>query len=109
MAWSDRAGRVTCWPAPASCWRSHVQAFPRSSPANGNSVGGIARGGNMHVGMSSIFQGFGGTLSDKEVWDADLHMADLAEPLGYQSIWSVEHHFTNYTMCPDVLHLLTSM
>jgi alkanesulfonate monooxygenase SsuD/methylene tetrahydromethanopterin reductase-like flavin-dependent oxidoreductase (luciferase family) len=63
----------------------------------------------MHVGMSSIFQGFGGTLSDREVWAADLHLADLAEPLGYESIWSVEHHFTNYTMCPDVLQFLTYM
>lgn len=63
----------------------------------------------MHVGMSSIFQGFGGTLSDREVWVADLRLADLAEPLGYESIWSVEHHFTNYTMCPDVLQFLTYM
>lgn len=39
----------------------------------------------------------------------DLRLADLAEPLGYQSIWSVEHHFTNYTMCPDVLQFLTYM
>ena len=63
----------------------------------------------MHVGMSSIFQGFGGTLSDREVWEADIHLADLAEPLGYESIWSVEHHFTNYTMSPDVLQFLTFM
>jgi alkanesulfonate monooxygenase SsuD/methylene tetrahydromethanopterin reductase-like flavin-dependent oxidoreductase (luciferase family) len=63
----------------------------------------------MHVGMSSIFQGFGGSLSDREVYEADLRLADLAEPLGYESIWSVEHHFTNYTMCPDVLQFLTYM
>ena len=63
----------------------------------------------MHVGMSAVFQGFGGTLSDQEVWAADLALADLAEPLGYESIWSVEHHFTNYTMCPDVLQFLTYM
>src|SRR6476620_9752370 len=63
----------------------------------------------MHVGMSSIFQGFGGTLSDREVWEADLRLADLAEPLGFESIWSVEHHFTDYTMCPDVLQFLTYM
>src|SRR5215211_5452278 len=63
----------------------------------------------MHVGMSSIFQGFGGSLSDREVWQADLRLADLAEPLGFESIWSVEHHFTNYTMCPDVLQFLTYM
>jgi alkanesulfonate monooxygenase SsuD/methylene tetrahydromethanopterin reductase-like flavin-dependent oxidoreductase (luciferase family) len=59
--------------------------------------------------MSAIFQAFGGTLSDEEVWAADLALADLAEPLGYESIWSVEHHFTNYTMCPDVLQFLTYM
>src|SRR6266516_681827 len=34
-------------------------------------------------------------------------MGDLAEPLGFQSIWGVEHHFTDYTMCPDVLLYLT--
>ncbi|MDP1818658.1 MAG: LLM class flavin-dependent oxidoreductase [Acidimicrobiales bacterium] len=61
----------------------------------------------MHVGMSSIFQGFGGTMTDREVYDADIHLAGLAEPLGFESIWGVEHHFTNYTMCPDVLQFLT--
>jgi alkanesulfonate monooxygenase SsuD/methylene tetrahydromethanopterin reductase-like flavin-dependent oxidoreductase (luciferase family) len=59
--------------------------------------------------MSSIFQGFGGKLPDAEVYAADLHLADLAEPLGFESIWSVEHHFTNYTMCPDVMQFLTYM
>lgn len=63
----------------------------------------------MHVGMSSIFQGFGGSMTDREVYDADIHLADLAEPLGFDSIWGVEHHFTNYTMCPDVLQFLTFM
>ena len=63
----------------------------------------------MHVGMSAVFQGFGGNLSDQEVWAADLALADLAEPLGFESIWSVEHHFSDYTMCPDVLQFLTYM
>lgn len=63
----------------------------------------------MHVGMSSIFQGFGATLSDKEVYEADLYLADLAEPLGFESIWGVEHHFTDYTICPDIMQFLTYM
>jgi alkanesulfonate monooxygenase SsuD/methylene tetrahydromethanopterin reductase-like flavin-dependent oxidoreductase (luciferase family) len=63
----------------------------------------------MHVGMGAIFQGFGGTLSDHEVLQADVALADLAEPLGYQSIWGVEHHFTSYAMCPDILQFLTYM
>ena len=36
-------------------------------------------------------------------------LAELAEPLGFDSIWSVEHHFTDYTMCPDVLQFLAYM
>src|SRR3990172_8223288 len=33
----------------------------------------------------------------------------LGEPLGFDSVWSVKHHFTDYTMCPDVLQFLTYM
>ena len=36
-------------------------------------------------------------------------LADMAEPLGFDSIWSVEHHFTDYTMCPDVVQFLSYM
>ena len=34
-------------------------------------------------------------------------MGKLVEPLGFDSLWSVEHHFTPYTMVPDVLKLLS--
>jgi alkanesulfonate monooxygenase SsuD/methylene tetrahydromethanopterin reductase-like flavin-dependent oxidoreductase (luciferase family) len=63
----------------------------------------------MHVGMSVIFQNPGRTRSDFEVYRDDIALADMAEPLGFQSIWSVEHHFTDYTMCPDPLQFLTYM
>jgi alkanesulfonate monooxygenase SsuD/methylene tetrahydromethanopterin reductase-like flavin-dependent oxidoreductase (luciferase family) len=36
-------------------------------------------------------------------------MADLAEPLGFDSIWGAEHHFDDYTMCPNVAQFLTYM
>ncbi|HEY2833762.1 MAG TPA: LLM class flavin-dependent oxidoreductase [Sporichthyaceae bacterium] len=61
----------------------------------------------MHVGMTTVFQAFAGTLSDREVWAADLALADLAEPLGFDSVWGLEHHFTNYAMSPDVLQFLS--
>ncbi|MBI4587708.1 MAG: LLM class flavin-dependent oxidoreductase [Candidatus Rokubacteria bacterium] len=61
----------------------------------------------MHVGMASIFQNPGKALTDLEVYQNELRLADLAEPLGFESIWGVEHHFTDYTMCPDVLQFLT--
>jgi len=63
----------------------------------------------MHVGMAAVFQNPGKARSDREVYRDELRLADLAEPLGFQSIWGVEHHFTDYTMCPDVLQFLTYM
>jgi alkanesulfonate monooxygenase SsuD/methylene tetrahydromethanopterin reductase-like flavin-dependent oxidoreductase (luciferase family) len=61
----------------------------------------------MHVGMGVIFQGEGEGRSDRNVYRNELRLADLAEPLGFESLWGVEHHFTDYTMCPDVLQYLT--
>jgi alkanesulfonate monooxygenase SsuD/methylene tetrahydromethanopterin reductase-like flavin-dependent oxidoreductase (luciferase family) len=63
----------------------------------------------MHVGMATVFQNPHRSRPDHEVYRDELRLADLAEPLGFQSIWGVEHHFTDYTMCPDVLQFLTYM
>ena len=63
----------------------------------------------MHVGLATVFQNPGKARSDREVYANELRLAELAEPLGFQSIWGVEHHFTDYTMCPDVLQFLTYM
>ena len=54
------------------------------------------------VGMLNV-----GEKSDVAVYRDDLALGDLAEPLGFESIWSVEHHFTGYAMVPDVTQLLT--
>jgi alkanesulfonate monooxygenase SsuD/methylene tetrahydromethanopterin reductase-like flavin-dependent oxidoreductase (luciferase family) len=61
----------------------------------------------MHVGYGCYFQNPDGALPDAEVYRQELRLAEMAEPLGFDSIWSVEHHFDDYTMCPDVLQLLT--
>ena len=63
----------------------------------------------MHVGMGVIFQGEGEGRTDRNVYRNELRFGDLAEPLGFESLWGVEHHFTDYTMCPDVLQFLTYM
>src|SRR2546422_582041 len=63
----------------------------------------------MHVGMASVFQNPQKARTDREVYRQELRLADLAEPLGFESVWGVEHHFTDYTMCPDVLQFLTYM
>lgn len=63
----------------------------------------------MHVGMAAVFQNPGKARSDRDVYLNELRLAELAEPLGYESVWGVEHHFTDYTMCPDVLQFLSYM
>ena len=63
----------------------------------------------MHVGMSTFFQNFKNSQSDAEVYGHELAMAELAEPLGFDSIWAAEHHFDGYTMCPSVTQFLTYM
>jgi alkanesulfonate monooxygenase SsuD/methylene tetrahydromethanopterin reductase-like flavin-dependent oxidoreductase (luciferase family) len=63
----------------------------------------------MHVGLATIFQNPHFQRSDHEVYRNELRLTELAEPLGFESVWGVEHHFTDYTMCPDVLQFLTYM
>src|SRR5229473_5132518 len=61
----------------------------------------------MKVGGAVIFQNPHNVRSDRDVYVEDLAIGDLYEPLGFDSIWGVEHHFDDYTMCPDVLQYLT--
>lgn len=63
----------------------------------------------MHVGLSVIFQSPGDGTPDSAVYRDELALAHQAEGLGFESIWSVEHHFTDYTMCPNVFQFLTYM
>ncbi len=63
----------------------------------------------MHVGMTTFFQNIDHALSDAAVYAHEISMADMAEPLGFDSIWSAEHHFDDYTMCPNVAQFLTYM
>ena len=62
----------------------------------------------MHVGMAAIFQNPGrdSGVSDHSVYQQDMRLALAAEGLGYDSVWGVEHHFTDYTMTPDVTQFL---
>ena len=61
----------------------------------------------MRIGMAAICQNPDGERSDGDVYVNELRLASLAEPLGFDSLWSVEHHFTDYTMVPDVLQFLS--
>ncbi len=61
----------------------------------------------MHVGILGIFQNFQGRETDEAMVRSEMHLAELAEPLGYASYWPPEHHFTDYSACPDNLQWLS--
>jgi hypothetical protein len=44
---------------------------------------------------------------DSHIYDEELRLGDLIEPLGFDAIWTVEHHHTPYTMIPDPTQLLS--
>ena len=56
--------------------------------------------------LAEDFSG-GPRVPDHQVYDEDLQLGELVEPLGFDAIWTVEHHFTPYTMVPDALQFLT--
>ena len=59
----------------------------------------------MHVGYTGGFQNPGNRTSDAEVYADELRLADLAVDLGFDSLWTVEHHFTDYFLSPDPVAL----
>ncbi len=62
----------------------------------------------MDVGMMMVFAAYGWDhISDDQVWDEELRLARLAAGLGFDALWSAEHHFFDYSFCPDNLQLMT--
>ena len=64
----------------------------------------------MKVGMVVAMQNHPNNYqADHHLYWEECKLADLAEPLGFDSLWAVEHHFDNYAMIPDVVQFLTYM
>jgi len=63
----------------------------------------------MRVGMALCFQNLGRPVPDREVYREEVQLAELAQPLGFDSIWVAEHHFTDYTLVPDPTQFLAFM
>ncbi len=63
----------------------------------------------MHVGMGVFFQGLEPGTDDHAVLRDQIALADQAERLGFESIWTAEHHFTRYHMMPNPAQFLTYM
>jgi alkanesulfonate monooxygenase SsuD/methylene tetrahydromethanopterin reductase-like flavin-dependent oxidoreductase (luciferase family) len=61
----------------------------------------------MDVGLLVIFQNYLGRGRDEDMVRNEMRLADLAEPLGFDKIWPAEHHFTDYSACPDNVQYLS--
>ncbi len=61
----------------------------------------------MDVGLLAIFQNYRGRSTDDQMVLAELALADLAEELGYDKLWAAEHHFNDYSACPDNVQYLS--
>ena len=62
----------------------------------------------MKFGGSLICQNyFRSPRPDHEIYAEDLALAEMYEDLGFDMVWSVEHHFTDYELIPDPVQMLS--
>ncbi len=62
----------------------------------------------MDVGVLQVFSSYGwDDMPDGQVYDEEVRLALLAEDLGFDVLWPVEHHFFDYALCPDNTQLLS--
>ncbi len=61
----------------------------------------------MDVGLQMVFASYGWTnVTDEQVWDEESGWPASPRTLGFDVLWSVEHHFNDYSFCPDNLQLM---
>ena len=62
----------------------------------------------MDVGIQTLFSSHGWTdMTDGQVYAEDTRLGLLAEGLGFDCVWAVEHHFYDYSFCPDNMQWLS--
>jgi alkanesulfonate monooxygenase SsuD/methylene tetrahydromethanopterin reductase-like flavin-dependent oxidoreductase (luciferase family) len=56
----------------------------------------------MDVGIQTLFSSHGWDgMTDGQVLREETQLALLADELGFDVVWAVEHHFYDYSFCPD--------
>ena len=65
----------------------------------------------MDFGVQMIFQSYayGSDVTDAQVYEEEIALGLLAEELGFDKLWPVEHHFEDYAFCPDNTQFLSYM
>jgi alkanesulfonate monooxygenase SsuD/methylene tetrahydromethanopterin reductase-like flavin-dependent oxidoreductase (luciferase family) len=62
----------------------------------------------MHIGMGTGFaHQRGEAYSDARLIREEFENCVLAEELGFDSVWITEHHFSDYSICPNPLQALS--
>ena len=62
----------------------------------------------MDVGMMMIFSSYGWEgQSDSQIWQEEFRLAEIAADVGFDCLWSAEHHFNDYSFVPDNIQLMT--
>ena len=46
-------------------------------------------------------------VSDQQIYEEELHLGSLVEPLGFDSYWAIDHHFSPYIMTGGAIQHLT--
>ena len=46
-------------------------------------------------------------VSDQQVYEEEIHLGGLVEPLGFDSYWCIDHHFSPYIMTSGAMQNLT--
>ena len=60
----------------------------------------------MHVGFGPQFHNLDRQLTDLEAYRRDLVLAARAEEVGFDSVWTSEHHFSDYQLTSQQLMFL---
>ena len=63
----------------------------------------------MKIGLQQIFQNHQRSIADGTLVANETELGLLAEELGFDELWPVEHHFTDYAACPDNTQYLSYM
>lgn len=64
----------------------------------------------MDVGFMMLNASYGWEdCPDDQVWHEELALARIAADSGFDVLWSTEHHFRDYSFCPDNIHLMTHL
>ncbi len=58
---------------------------------------------NMNWG--NLFEG----VTDEDMYREEVRIGILADKLGFDTLWSVEHHFSSYAMCPSNFQVLAHL